>query len=233
MIKIKDLCIVIDKDILVIGDIHIGYEEALNKEGVLIPRLQFEDIVKRLERILGKRKFRTIVVNGDLKHEFGGISRQEWRQSILLIDFLAKHAHKIVLVKGNHDTILGPIAKKKNLKIVDDFRIKDILIVHGHKELPDDKLKKIKTIIIGHEHPAISVREGLRAERFKCFLLGRYKKRKLIVMPSFNPILEGTDVTKERLLSPFIKRIEDFNAIAISDNGEAFDFGKIKELKNV
>jgi hypothetical protein len=138
-----------------------------------------------------------------------------------------------VLIKGNHDTILGPIAKKRNLEIVDDFQIGDILIVHGHKEVKDEKLKKVKTIIIGHEHPAISIKEGLRAERYKCFLFGKYKKKNLIVMPSFNPLVEGADVRKERLLSPYIKNISDFRAVAISDDGTAFDFGKIKGLKNV
>jgi len=233
MIKIIDLCLLIDDSVLVISDIHIGYEEALNKEGILIPRLQFRDISKRLEKILGSKKFKKIIVNGDLKHEFGEISKQEWRHSLLLLDLLAKHAEKIILIRGNHDTILGPIAKTKNIEIVDKVKIKDILITHGHKAIKEDSLKNIKTIIIGHEHPAISIREGARAERFKCFLYGEYKKRKLIVMPSFNPIIEGTDVTKEKLLSPFIKDIENFRAIAISDEGEAFDFGKIKEIRNV
>jgi len=233
MIKIADLCLLIDNSILVISDIHIGYEEALNKQGVLIPRTQFKDIVKRLERILGEKKFKKIIVNGDLKHEFGAISKQEWRHSLLLLDLLAKHAEKIILIKGNHDTILGPIAKTKNLDVVDEVRIGDILIMHGHREPKESFLKGIKTIIIGHGHPAISIREGLRSERFKCFLFGEYKKRKLIVMPSFNPIIYGTDVAKERLLSPFIKNIGNFNVIAIGDDGEAFDFGKMREIKNV
>jgi len=228
MINIEDLCLVINKNILVISDIHIGYEEALNKQGILIPRTQFKDIVKKLEKIIGKRKFRIIVINGDLKHEFGKISRQEWRQSLLLLDFLQRHCEKIVLIKGNHDTILGPIAKKKNLEVVENFRIGNILLLHGDKE--KEIMKNIKTIIIGHEHPAISIQEGIRAERYKCFLFGKYKKKNLIVMPSFNPVIEGADVRKEKLLSPYIRNIREFRAVAIAESGEAFDFGKIGEL---
>ncbi len=233
MIEIKGLCLLINKKILVLGDIHLGYEEALNKQGVLIPRHQFEDIVKMLERVLEKKKFRKIIVNGDLKHEFGRISEQEWRQSLLLLDLLAKHAEKIVLIKGNHDTILGPIAEKRKLEIADSLKIRDILIIHGHKEIDNERLKSIKTIIIGHEHPAISIQEGLRVEKFKCFLFGKYKGKNLIVMPSFNPLVEGTDVRRERLLSPYIKSIGEFRAVAIGEDGTAFDFGKIKGLKNV
>jgi putative SbcD/Mre11-related phosphoesterase len=113
MIKIKGLCLEINNSILVISDIHLGYEEALNKQGFLIPRLQFQDIVKMLQKILGKKKFRIIAVNGDLKHEFGKISDQEWRHSMLLLDLLSKHAEKIVLIRGNHDKTLGPIAEKR------------------------------------------------------------------------------------------------------------------------
>ena len=64
---------------LVIADVHIGYEEALNKQGILVPRLQFEEMVKRMERIfyvLKNKRIERIVVNGDLKHEFGTISEQ-------------------------------------------------------------------------------------------------------------------------------------------------------------
>jgi hypothetical protein len=85
MIEINDLCLIINREILVISDIHVGYEEALNKQGILIPRLQFRDIAQRLEKIISKRKFKIIVVNGDLKHEFGKISAQEWRHSLLLV----------------------------------------------------------------------------------------------------------------------------------------------------
>lgn len=231
MIKINGLCLIIDNQILVLSDIHLGYEEALNKRGFMIPRLQFKDIVKNLEKVLENKKFKKIIVNGDLKHEFGKISEQEWKHSLLLIDLLSKHSKNVILIRGNHDKQLGPIAKKKNLEIVEDITIKDMLIIHGNKEVPEEKLKKIKTIIIGHEHPAISISEGMRAEKYKCFLFGKYKRKNLIVMPSFNPIVEGTDVAKERLLSPYIKNIDEFRVVAIGEDGTAFDFGKIKELK--
>ncbi|MEK6816295.1 MAG: phosphoesterase, partial [Nanoarchaeota archaeon] len=72
-IRIKDLCLVIGKT-LVIPDIHMGYEEALNKQGFMLPRAQFDNTMKRLERILGGLEIETIVLIGDVKHEFGNIS---------------------------------------------------------------------------------------------------------------------------------------------------------------
>src|SRR3989338_7894314 len=207
-IKILELGLVINNNVLILADFHIGLEEALNKEGVLIPRNQFRDIVERLKKILGNTKFKKIIINGDLKHEFGTISKQEWKQTLLLLDMLSRHSEKIILVKGNHDTIIGPIAEKRKVEVVDEILVGKNLICHGHKISRSKNFQKADTIVIGHEHPSISVREGPRAEKFKCFLFGKYKGKKLIVMPSFKPVI-------------------------VTDYGETFDFDKVGELKNV
>ncbi len=114
-------CVLIDKKILVFTDFHIGYEEHIAERGAL-PDLQFKEIIERLNRIftLLKRdnvKIKKIVILGDLKHEFGGISDKEWRETIGLLDYLDKKIvgdrnkrGRIILIKGNHDNILGPNA---------------------------------------------------------------------------------------------------------------------------
>jgi putative SbcD/Mre11-related phosphoesterase len=191
-IEIIDLALLVG-DVLVLADFHIGYEEALTKQGVLIPRFQFKDTMDRLEKIfnfLGKnnKAIGTVVINGDLKHEFGQISMQEWREALKVFDFLAEKCDKIVLIKGNHDTILGPIAEKRALEVVEEFVVDDILIAHGHKLSETLNFNKCNTIIIGHEHPAVSLRENpdsVRVEKFKSFLKGKYKEKTLIVQPSF------------------------------------------------
>lgn len=228
-IKIIDLGLKIGKT-LVIADLHIGFEEALNKQGILVPRFQFRDVYERIEKILKKARPDIVVVNGDIKHEFGKISEQEWRETLKVLDLLLQNCRKVILVKGNHDTILGPIAKKRDVGVVDKYEVDNgkILIVHGDKgiKLP----RKTKVIIIGHEHPAVSIREGPRAEVFKCFLKGEYKGRELIVMPSFNLVTEGTDILKEQLLSPFLKqKLDDFEVYVAGD--KVYDFGRIKDMK--
>ncbi len=254
-----------EKKILCLADLHIGFEEAMQVQGVLLPRFQFKDMVKRLEEVLdiikkkfGLDKLEEIIINGDLKHEFGTISKQEWKETIGMLDFLKKKTKKIILVKGNHDTILGPIAKKQGLKIVQYYQKDDLLFAHGDREVEELKidLKKVKTIIIGHEHPAVGIREGQRREVFKCFLVGEWqskegkrnkeKKRKpkrlmmkkvlrgLIIQPSFNPVMPGTDVLKESLLSLVLinlgERLKKFKVVVVSDEGEVLEFGKLGGL---
>src|SRR3989344_1788620 len=190
------------KKILIFADFHMGFEESLNEEGFLIPRFQFKETIDRLKKILDSVKVSEIVINGDLKHEFGKISDTEWRYTLDLLDFLLSYCKKIVLIKGNHDTILGPIAKKKEIKVVDYYEIDNFLICHGDKIIKS----KCRKVIIGHEHPAIGLKSDGREEIFKCFLEGNFKDKKIIVMPSFNLITEGTNVLKEKLLSPYLKK---------------------------
>ena len=239
---------------LIIADVHIGYEESLNRQGVLVPRLQFEEMVRRMSLIFEELKGRIIeriVVNGDLKHEFGTISEQEWRNTLKFMDLLAKHCNEIVLIKGNHDNILGPIAKKRNVKVLDYFIVEPmnekpnnknplkkikksnknkILILHGNKIPEKGMLKEVSTIIIGHEHPAVSLRDGPRVEKYKCYLQGKYKGKTLIVQPSFNSIVEGTDLLKDQILSPFLKQnLDNFGVFIVED--KVYKFGKMKGLR--
>ena len=54
------------KDILVIGDLQLGYEQYLNERGVLVPRFQTNDTLERLRRILAKCEgVKKIIFNGD------------------------------------------------------------------------------------------------------------------------------------------------------------------------
>ena len=103
------------------------------------------------------------------------------------------------------------------------------MVIHGDKIPNKNLLKDVSTIIIGHEHSAVSVKEGPRVETFKAYLVGKWKKYNLIVQPSFNLVTEGTDVIKEKLLSPFLKgNLKNFNAIIVAD--KLYEFGKLKGL---
>ena len=39
------------KKILVIGDLHLGYEEALNKTGVFVSRKLFDEVIEEFDKI--------------------------------------------------------------------------------------------------------------------------------------------------------------------------------------
>ena len=227
-VQVVDLMLYLKKyKTLVVGDLHIGMEEALNRQGVLIPRFQFKELLERFEKVLNVVKPKKIVLIGDVKHEFGIVTETEWRNIVRLIDYLREKA-SLHIVKGNHDAIVLPVANKRNIPVKDHLLVGEYYLCHGHKIPGDDEFSKAKIVIMGHEHPAISLRDGVRTEKFKCFLVGKYKRKTLIVLPSLSTLSEGTDVTKETFLSPLLKNIGDFKFYIVTD--KVYEFGKVKEM---
>ncbi len=210
---------------LILSDLHMGYEEVLNKQGILIPKFQLRDLIKKIENILKKFEIKKVIINGDLKHEFGSASFQETKDISEILNLFLNY--ELIVIKGNHDKIISK--KFKNLKLIDYYKINNILIIHGHEIPKKEILKDIETIIIGHEHPAISFKER-PYERFKCFLKGKWKNKILIVMPSLNLVTQGIDITNEKTLSPFLQNdLSNFEVFIVED--KIFKFGKLKNLK--
>jgi len=237
-----------NKKILVVADLHIGHEEALNKAGIFLPRLQFKETLSDLEEIFNKiGKVDEIIVLGDLKHEFGEISQQEWRETQDILDFFnkkIKKSGKIILIKGNHDAILEPIAKRKELKIRDFYIIdgggnkkdeKDkICFLHGHKLFPECLDEKIKFLVLGHRHPAITLHDKYKKEKYKCFLVGKWKRKEVIILPSFLGLIEGTDMInlEERCLFIPEKSLRNFQ-VKIVESNRVYDFGRLKDINRL
>lgn len=231
-VKVKGLSLWFEKEkVLVIADLHIGYEEALNKEGVLVPRFQCHLLEKSLKLLLKSLKPSSVIINGDLKHEFGMISEQEWRETLKVLGLIEKYCKGIIIIKGNHDTILGPIAKKKNIKLANYAIVNDCYITHGDIIPDDEHFRNAKAVIIGHEHPAVGLREGSKLEKFKCFIKGDYNKKILIVMPSFNFVTEGSDIITEAQISPFLQQNLDNFKVFIVCEGKVYDFNTVRYVK--
>ncbi|MEK6863933.1 MAG: hypothetical protein AABX27_01460 [Nanoarchaeota archaeon] len=66
----------------------------------------------------------------------------------------------------------------------------------------------------------------------KSLLKIEWQKKALIVMPSFNTVIEGSDVLKDDLLSPFLKDISKFE-VFVSGYGEILDFGTVNKLRSL
>ena len=229
--KIIDSALLID-DYLIISDLHLGYEGALNAQGFMIPRLQYKKILKRLKEILSRTDAKKIIVNGDLKHEFGKISKQEFKEIEDFITFLKEEFDEIILIKGNHDNFTRFIAENKGLHVYDNYSVENFLVLHGDK-IPENQIKE-DNIIIGHEHPSIGLRSGERVEKIKCFLKGNWNNKNMIVMPSFNFISEGSDILREKSISPFLKGIslDEFEVFGI-ENFEVLPFGQLNNILKV
>lgn len=237
-IRFLDNSLLINNEILVFTDFHIGYEEHLFGKYVPI-RAQFDEIIKNLDQIfilLEKEnvKIKEIIILGDLKHEFGEISDSEWRETLSLLDYFLKKSKKIILIKGNHDNILGPIARKREVELRDYYKVGNICFLHGdkiHSECEDSDI-----LIMGHLHPAVTIYDSYKKEKFKCFLKGKWKDKEVVIIPSFVPLVFGYDLKDLDNLEKgfsFIdnKTLKNFEVIIYNNKeNKEYNFGKLKKL---
>jgi len=231
--------LLIDGSILVFGDLHLGFQEHFYG----IPSIQLKEIfesLKEIFKLLDKEKIilKKIIILGDLKYRFGDISDREWRESVKLFDFLLERCKDIVIVKGNHDVVLGPIARKRKVSLKDYYKYEDIIFMHGHKLYKEIlKDKDCKIFILGHLHPCITLTDKYKRERYKCFLVGKYKRKLIYILPSFSDVGLGCDLSKSGYFKYknylFIdeRKLEDFEVIIYNnENKKEYDFGKLKKL---
>jgi putative SbcD/Mre11-related phosphoesterase len=226
-----------EQGILAVGDLHLGYETMLMKQGIILPFNQLETTKKELELIIRKIKaiytLKKIILLGDIKHHFA-FEKAELFDLRNFLRFLEKFITRenIILIRGNHDTFA---LKDYQLK---DFYINDgIAFVHGNKLYPEILDKKVRMIVIGHIHPAIIIREkaGIKREKYKAFLAGRWQGKEMIIAPSFLPLIQGTEINEEysdKLGWAFVskKQLQNFRVFAVGKN-KIYKFGKLKEFK--
>ncbi len=243
-IRFLNNCLLIDNEILVLSDTHIGFEEHVIEKGIF-PNIQLREIISELDEIFLKLKkekivLKKIIVDGDLKHEFGGISDSEWRDVLEFLDYLGKHCSEIILIKGNHDNILSPIAKKKKVRLEDDYIYKDICFMHGNRMYNNTLTNKdIKIIVFAHLHPAITLSDKYKKEKYKCFLKGIWKKKEIIILPSFSNISFGYDLNSlldkqdEGFLIVPSKTLKTLDVLIYNrKEDKVYDFGRLEKLIN-
>ncbi len=225
--------------ILVIGDLHLGYESAQKNQNITIALKQFEEVKEELETIISHLKatygkLNQIVFLGDIKHHFSSQSSEK-EELKKLVQFLRKYfeENNIIFIRGNHEK------NESNGKYQDYHLVKDIIFIHGHKEFPEIYDKKINLIVMGHLHPTVtlSIERNMGKKKNKCFFVGRYKKKEIIILPSFLSITGGVsqnELVDEKGYDFSIipnKELENFEVfLAQNETNVALDFGKLNLL---
>jgi len=242
-------CLLINNEVLVFSDFHLGYEDRLVNKGMLL-NIQFKETMKNLDMIfrglfLNGKIVKKIIILGDLKHDFGVVGEAEWREAHKLLDYLIKKVGQknLILIKGNHDNYLIGVAKKKRIGLEKYFVYKDILFIHGHQKYKKImQSDKIKYLVMGHIHPAITFKDEYKREKYKCFLIGKLDKKTVYVLPSFTNISYGYDLVKlngdvgnrknkEKFGIIEAKKLRNFEIIIYNDKDKKqYDFGKVRKL---
>jgi len=225
------------KGILVIGDLHLGYDSMIKEQGINLLFDQLEETKKELEIIIKRIKalytLKKIILLGDIKHHFN-FQHDEVSDLRNFLKFLEKYLPKenIILIKGNHDTFT-----LKDYKLHDFYIENELAFTHGEQSFPELYTnKQIKTIITSHIHPAVLIKDKIKIkrEKYKCFLVGKYKRKQFIILPSFFSITEGSEVNeypkgeKYQQIVPK-EKLKSFETYVVGKNG-VYDFGKYGKL---
>lgn len=212
----------------VITDFHLGYESVMREDGVSLPELQKEKILDRLSDIKNRYGPDNIVVLGDFKHNFGRSEDSDFSELLDMMDYILEGS-SLIMLKGNHDNFLKNYTKVKDVPLYEErMDLDGITLTHGHRDIGWDDL-----LIMGHEHPAIEIKDEIGSSmRFPCFLYN--EKEKVLVLPAIDPMSEGRDVISSP--SFFSKNIEnldpaDFHIYAISESG-LVDFHRVSDVRS-
>lgn len=222
----NDRCLILDDGpTAVIGDLHLGYESALEEEGMFIPRINTESIRHSLNRIIDEYEPERIVLLGDIKHDFKRSSyqaREDVRNIVRLID----EAAEAVVIKGNHDNFLQTILSDVGVNTLDYIDIQGFRLEHGHVD------SGIRPVIIGHEHPSVRIPGELSGGmKLQCYVVA--EKEGVIVIPPFSPFASGNDLNPgpNAVMAPALKACDVSQAkiYGVSDMG-IIKFGQLEDV---
>jgi len=153
--------------ILIIADLHIGWEVALSQQGIHIPS-QTPKLVEKLEQIVHIVSPTELVILGDVKQAVAKVEPEEWRDVPEFLENAVRLVPNVKVVPGNHDGNLEPLTPRDVviLPASGTILLEDVALVHGHA-WPSPELLGCSTLVMGHVHPVVVFSDplGLRAMR--------------------------------------------------------------------
>lgn len=182
-----------DKRYLVVADLHLGKEYEYYQKGIKIPPIG-DKMKEDIKKIIKRKNIEELILLGDIKHNLPFTSYFEKLNMPKFLEFDIP----TTIIKGNHDGNIEEITSNKVLK---SLKIEDYILTHGHILIEDSNL------IMGHVHPVVEfIDSNGKISRLKCFLRTD-RPHNVVVLPSFNPIIEGIPVNKdEEIPGPYFVR---------------------------
>jgi len=204
-------CIYLEKeDTLLVSDTHLGLEDQREKLGMHIPGSILTQILEFVVEPIRSLNCRKVILLGDVKHEFGRPGEAEWYAVKKFIKALREAGCEPEVVRGNHDNYIIYVLNELGIKLHDpSLRLGDHYLMHGHQDLQDD-FKDARYIFMGHEHPAITVKDDVGVKhRFKAFLSGTINNITATVLPSVSPLSYGNpmnEMYKTEYMTPLLRK---------------------------
>ena len=146
--------------VLVVADLHIGWEVTLAQKGAHVPS-QTPKILDKMLQLIELCKPKALIFLGDVKHAIARVEMEEWRDIPNFFDVLGRKVSDIQVVPGNHDGNLEPLLPE-TVKILPSTGVVlgNVGLFHGHT-WPAPELLGCRSLIMGHAHPMVSFRDPM------------------------------------------------------------------------
>jgi putative SbcD/Mre11-related phosphoesterase len=152
--------------IMVISDLHIGWEMALSYKGIHVPT-QMPKLLRKLRSLVSVYKPEKLLILGDVKYSIAAADLGEWHDIPDFFTSIKEQIKEIYVVRGNHDGGLEPLLPE-SVKILPSTGVVfgNVGLFHGHR-WPSPALLECKTLVMGHVHPVVVFRDpaGFRITR--------------------------------------------------------------------
>ncbi len=216
------------KRYLVVGDLHIGFEEKFKTAGISLPP-RIDKLTSELRQLITSHKITDLLINGDVKSGTDRITRFEWENVPKFFDSMASLC-KVSVIPGNHDGGLSHLVPSE-VEILDSngILVSNTLIMHGHTR-PLPKFRDCSLLVMGHVHPIFQKKGNplsgqpvwvfMKVKRENVFgeALTQEDSRKgedleLVLMPSFNLDLivagfAADAARQERKIAPTLRSLK-------------------------
>jgi putative SbcD/Mre11-related phosphoesterase len=199
-----------DFQTLAIADLHLGYAWAHRHAGQLLPLTVPDDILPRALELVENYGARRLVILGDIVHRAVALPAIKDE----LCAFFGELADRVELVflGGNHDRGLNALLRECRLPIQTgaELPLGRFLLAHGDTTSVDRAGAEL--LIMGHEHPAISLSdEAAGSAKCPCFLVSD----SVLILPAFSRWAAGSNVRNGTFLSAAASAANFTRAVAI------------------
>ena len=193
--------------ILVVADLHMGWEVKLAEQGIHVPS-QTPKILEKTIQLIERYKPTGIIFLGDVKHAIAKIEMEEWRDIPDFFEAVAKRVQNIQVIPGNHDGNLDPLLPEA-VKVLPSTGIVfgGVGLFHGHT-WPAPELLKCRDLVTGHVHPTVAFRDtiGFRITRqvwVKAKCDGPHLAKSILRSLSIKPAKDPIDTLQNRFKIKF------------------------------
>lgn len=193
--------------ILAVADLHLGYAWAHRYNGQLLPLHPPDDLLARLSDLCSDYKPKHLAILGDIVHE--AVPVVEIANEVTELFSTLRGLCGLKLILGNHDKKLRKLASAvADLEFIPHLELGEFILVHGNAPV---QIPKEKMVLMGHEHPALGLGDGIKSAKFPCFLISR----RVLLLPAFSQWAAGSNIRAYEFMSPLARQAGFTKAVAI------------------